>query len=110
MAAGFNIDGSHTILGKNALWAAIATTIAASCLFAAVMDRESAHTISTTAFENQVDKMVEKTVDVIEYQEKAAENFLEQVRLDLVAAQQENAARCLLINAKVSGTVDQAYP
>ncbi len=64
------------MLGKNALWIAISSTLAASCLFAAVMVRENQHKPSTSGVDLAVDALVSQTGSQLDAQEGAAEAFV----------------------------------
>ncbi len=63
------------MLSKNALWVALSSTLAASCLFTAVMCREATHRPSTSGVETAVDALVAQTSSVVGQQEVAAEGF-----------------------------------
>ncbi len=64
------------MLSKNALWIAISSTLAASCLFANVMCREVLHRPSTVGIETAVDGLVSQAGSTISTQELAAESFV----------------------------------
>lgn len=74
---------SASVLTKNALWVAISSTLAAVCLWTAIMDHETNSTVDVSDVKTAIRDITDIASDTVGEQDEAGQDFIDELGDDL---------------------------
>lgn len=70
-------------LTKNALWVAVSSTLAAVCLWTAIMNHEATSTVETDAVKDAIIDITNTAADKVREQDEAGQAFVDALASDI---------------------------